>query len=447
MVVTHRASGCVEFDSISLVLLSAEVKDVLLISPYFLPSNLAGVHRVRLMSRGLASQGWKPTIVTVDAAHYEEASDPPLLRLLADGIRIESVSAWPSRLCRPLGFGDISLRGQWAMRRRVRELVREIRPSLIFATVLPGYTALVGSWAKRHFNIPFILDYQDPWVASGPNASLLSKAGLASRIALWLEPKVLPWVDALTAVSDDTLNSLRSRNLIRPSVPVEIIPIGADPNDHKIAAQHGSSLIKRSEDTFHVAYLGTLTDRMLPALRALLHAVANARGANERKIVLHLIGTSARPDGEDQHNLKALVLEAGLEGSVHLHPARVGYLDALRTMQEADLLLLIGSTDSHYTASKLFPYWLSGKPIMGLFHKDSTIVNLTQELGGAALVLYNELGGPETRIRETTAVLTGIINGDGTIPARDENSFDAYASEGVASRYASLFDKISRKCA
>ena len=58
------------------------MKRALLISPYFTPSNLAGVHRVRLMAGHLAEFGWEPIVVTVHPRHYEEPGDAASLALL-----------------------------------------------------------------------------------------------------------------------------------------------------------------------------------------------------------------------------------------------------------------------------------------------------------------------------------------------------------------------------
>ena len=264
-------------------------------------------------------------MVSVDPKHYEEPNDDASLALFPEELRVERVAAIPARVCRPLGFGDISLRAQWTMRRKVQELASRGEANLIFVTVLPGYASLVGAWAKRKFGLPFVLDYQDPWVSnSGGQHPRFSKAGLAHWIATKLEPGVVSLADAFTAVSDETLASLRTRRLIAPGTPIEIIPIGADANDHEVAARvgksriegragsppsaHGAHGVPRPTGVVHLAYVGTLTERMLPALRALMLAVKalnssgqenhGSRGGSHHQIPIrvHLIGTSAQPD-------------------------------------------------------------------------------------------------------------------------------------------------------
>ena len=414
---------------------SLETRQVLLLSPHFLPSNLAGVHRVRLMSAQLRSFGWQPTIVTVDPTCYEEPSDATLMNLMPEGVLVERVGAWPARICRPLGIGDVSLRAQRALRDRVCTLIERLHPSLIFATVLPGYTSLIGAWAKRRFRIPFVLDYQDPWGTGLDSKKRWNKAWLANRIARFLEPGVLKQVDALTAVSDETLDSVRLRNLIPRGIPIESIPIGADENDHAVARLHGRSLISPGAGIFHIAYLGTITHRMLPALEAFLGALKRMDHKGKR-ILLHLLGTF-EPD------VVQAAERAGVRENVSVHPRRISYLDALRTMQDADLLLLIGSTDSHYTASKIFPYWLSEKPILGIFHRDSTIVPLSRELGGVHLALFGRSSGVEACIEQVTSALRRAVKGEKVVPPRVEAAFEPYSPRGVAERYARLFDAVA----
>jgi Glycosyl transferase 4-like domain len=403
--------------------------------------------RTRFLASHLREFGWEPIVICVEPRCYEEPNDNASLALLPDGLQVERVGTLPARVCRQVGIGDVSLRAQWAMRRRVRETVRRERADLVFATVLPGYTSLVGAWAKRKFALPFVLDYQDPWVSDwGARQRRISKAGFAHRLAAWFEPGVVRQADALTAVSDETLDTLRTRKLIRYGTPVEIIPIGADMNDHRVAERFGRSLIDRADERFHVAYVGTLTERMLPSFEAFLRAIQSLHSSQRQRIRIHLIGTSAQAAGKDQHNLPTRIAEFCLTPQVHLHPARIGYLDALRTMQDADLLLLLGSTDSHYTASKIFPCWLARKPIMAVFHSASSVNHLACELGGISVLTYDMEHPPASKIGDIAAALRKIFGApDALVNTRNESAFEPYSAHGIARRFAALFDLVAAK--
>lgn len=419
------------------------MKRCLIVSAHFTPSNLAGVMRARFLSTRLSETGWQPVVVTVAPEGYEEPNDDAARALLPDGLRVERVQAWPAEICRPLGFGDVSLRAQFALRRRVREIIRREKVDLIFCTVLPGYTSLVGAWAKRTFGIPFVLDYQDPWVTdAGAQQPRLTKAGLAHWLALQCEPRVLPQVDALTSVSDESLETLRHRRLIPPGTPIEIVPIGAEERDHAVAATAGRSAVQKEPGVADLVYVGTLTERMLPALRTLLAAVKTLTDSG-RQLRVHLIGTSAQPQGTDSVRAGRIIRETGTEACVRLSPGRIPYLDALRTMQDADVLLLLGSTDSHYTASKIFPCWLAQKPILGVFHAGSTVTSLATQLGGVALVTYDQFNGPETCVAETALKIEQLfLARDGAMPPRQPAAFAPYSASGVAKTFAGLFDRV-----
>lgn len=400
---------------------------------------------MRLLASRLPEFGWQPVVVTVGPEHYEEANDEASLALLPEDLRVERVGAWPVRICRPLGFGDVALRGQWTMRGRVRELVASNSADLVFATVLPGYTSLVGAWAKRKFRLPFVLDYQDPWVSEwGASRPSFSKTGLTHRLATWLEPGAVACADALTAVSDETLQTLYERKLVRPGLPTETIPIGADANDHVVAAKFGRSWITRSTNEFVLAYTGTIIEGMLPSVRALFRAVRALADSNlEQPVRIHFIGTSAQPTGRDTFGLERLADELGVGTMFRLEPRRIGYLDALRTMQEADALLLLGSQASHYTASKIFPCWLSRKPVLALFHAESTVHQLAEELGGVCVVAYDGTNGAETRAEAMARVLGDLIQrGSSVMPSRNEAAFKNYSARGVAMKFAALFNRV-----
>ncbi len=44
---------------------------VLVVSPHFPPSTLAGVHRARHLAKHLPAAGWRPTVLCVDESHHQ----------------------------------------------------------------------------------------------------------------------------------------------------------------------------------------------------------------------------------------------------------------------------------------------------------------------------------------------------------------------------------------
>jgi Glycosyl transferase 4-like domain len=417
------------------------MKRALIVSPYFLPCNLAGVHRARLLAKGLPEFGWEPIVLTVDPRHYGNLLDPGLAELIPRDLHIEYVEPVPARVSRAFGVGDLSLRAFHSMRRRMRELLEAREVDLVFVSILPGYTGLLGGWAKRRFGVPFVLDYQDPWVSNwGAAQPRFSKRGVAHCLAAILEPRFAPLADAVTAVSNGTLDGLRQRGLLRPDIPTAELPIGSDPQDLEIARRVGKSHLKKETGIFDVVYLGTVPDKKLLILRAIFRAMRAT--PDVAKMRFHFIGSSGRVDGDDSIGIGKMAGECGVAGLVRIEPRRIPYLDALRTMQDADALWMLGSVERHYTASKLFPYWLARRPIVGMAHAESTVVEIGQQLGGSRLCEYSSETDTDRSAECLLDLLRTLSAGDATImPHRNPDAFEPYSARGIAQAYAGIFQR------
>src|SRR2546423_13390606 len=108
------------------------MKRALLISPYFIPCNLAGVHRARLLAKGLPEFGWEPTVLTVDPRYYGNLAEPGLTELIPQNLRIEYVDALAGGMLAVVGGGDFSLRGFLPIRGGVKEVVATKKNELGF---------------------------------------------------------------------------------------------------------------------------------------------------------------------------------------------------------------------------------------------------------------------------------------------------------------------------
>src|SRR5262245_21444787 len=80
---------------------------VVIVSPFFPPSTLAGVHRARHLAKHLPAVGWTPIILCVDEKCHEQDLDSALCALVPEQVQIVKTTALPARLTRGLGFGDI----------------------------------------------------------------------------------------------------------------------------------------------------------------------------------------------------------------------------------------------------------------------------------------------------------------------------------------------------
>src|SRR5882724_11401070 len=144
------------------------MKKILIIAPYFPPSNMAGVHRTRLFAQHLPSFEWQPTILTIKEKYYEEPLDLNLLRLLPEDLHIEKVRAFP--VTRPRLVGDLSLRAFFQLYRKAKEIIKKESIDFLYIPIPPFYSALLGRWLHASTGIRYGIDYIDPWVHNFPGS-------------------------------------------------------------------------------------------------------------------------------------------------------------------------------------------------------------------------------------------------------------------------------------
>lgn len=370
------------------------MRRVLMISPHFPPDSTAGTHRVRLLAPHLPAHGWEPTVLTVDPRDYEGALDPALADSVPADLRVVRARAWPTRVTRTIGIGDLGLRAFHGLRRQASRLMATERFDALFITIYPAYPALLGPVLKKRFGVPFVLDYQDPWVGQwgrtvGADADghpdFKSRASRAA--ALRLEPIALRAADGVTAVSRATYEQALERTRdAAPTITAEL-PIGWDERDFAFLRERrppASPLIPRGDGLVHLAYVGTLLPTGIETLRAFCAALALAAERDRAvatRLRVHFVGTSNLRSSSASARVLPVARECGVLDLVTERPERLDYFDALQTLVDASAVLLIGSNERHYTPSKVFPAMLSGRPLLAIYHVESTATALLRRFG------------------------------------------------------------------
>ena len=115
------------------------VRSVLVIYPHWPPSNLVGVHRVRLLVNEMPDLGWNPIVLTVHEDDYEEPHATGSEALVYKDIEVVKVRARrPLKIAGKRLVGDIGLRAWSALRTKAFELASDTRNRLrlVFLTLL-----------------------------------------------------------------------------------------------------------------------------------------------------------------------------------------------------------------------------------------------------------------------------------------------------------------------
>lgn len=429
------------------------MRRVLMISPHFPPDTTAATHRVRLLAPHLEACGWRPTVLTIDPRDDEGGSDPELAALVPDGLDVVRCRAWPAAITRRFGIGDLGLRSLPALRRRAHALLTARRYDAVFITIFPAYPALLGPSLKQRFGAAFVLDYQDPWVGSwgrevgaGPNGTPDVKSRVSRWLAERLEPVALAAADGVTAVSAETYEAALQRVNPRSTPACATLPIGWDAADMAAAGTRPNGFFDPCDGKVHFCYVGTFLPhggRVVEPFFAALRQQADADPSLVDRLRLWFIGTSNQTAGSPSARVLPLARRFGLDRIVHEHPLRIGYLDALRVLRDASIILLAGSTEPHYTASKIFPALLAQRPLLALYHDRSSVVSILGAVGRSPSIQVVPFGdgGPDAD-RIGRAVATLIRRPVFEPGSLDMAAAEPYSARAVASTLAALLDRV-----
>lgn len=402
-----------------------------MVSAHFPPDTNAGTHRVRLLAPHLAQYGWTPTVVTVDPAFYEGKMDPDLAALVPSSLDVVRCRAISSALTRKLGFGDLGLRSLLGLYRGCSELLSKRAFAALFITIYPSYVALIGPLLKKRFGVPFVLDYQDPWigawgdtVGAGPGGRADLKSRLSRQVSGILEPFVLRSVDTVTAVSRGTYDQLLARYDFMQGVPCFEMPIGGEPADFQHLADHPrpNRFFDSNDGNFHLCYVGTLLPNGFETLRAVLEAARLMKQRSPesyQRLRIHFFGTSNQRDSAAPARVMPVAESLGLE-CVSEMPARIDYLDALTVQLHADAILMMGSSERHYTASKLYSGLLAKRPLLAVYHEASSVTHILRKNTRAPtirVVTYDDTARAGSRSEVICGELREMVGGTAYDPA------------------------------
>ncbi|HZS59617.1 MAG TPA: glycosyltransferase [Gemmatimonadaceae bacterium] len=404
------------------------MKQVVIVAPSFAPASNPPTQRVRFFGRHLPKFGWRPTVLTVDPRFYEDRLDPEISALVPPDLEVRRTSAWPAQLTRRLGIGDLGIRAYWPMRR----VLRTMRPDLVFIPGPPWHTFLLGP----AMGVPYVLDYIDPWVSSaGADGRWWTKAFWYRQMALALEPRAVRHAAHITAVSDGTNDGVRAQYPWLAADRCTGIPYGIEPSDFDAlrARPRPQHIWDAGDGHLHLVSVGAMLPNGYETLRALL---AGLRG--EPRIRLHFVGTTYEANPRAKL-VEPIAKAMGLGDIVTEHPARVPYLDALNLLTSADGIVALGSSEAHYTASKIFPSIFARRPLLAIYHEASSVCDIVRRSRGGTLVTYSDTHRAESRTPEIAKGLHDMFAYDPADVCWD--IFNEYTAERMTERLAAVFDR------
>lgn len=420
----------------------------LIVSPYFPPSTLAGVHRARHLAKYLPAHGWEPTVLCVDSAHHIEPLDHSLRALVPHNAKIVQTGAVSVRLTALFALkGDIGIRAYFHMRAAIAREIRKARPEIVLITGSPFYPMLLSQWITRRFGVPVMLDFQDPWASNeGATRARWTKGWMAHRLAVALEPHALAGAAWVTSVSERQNADLVQRYPWLDPARMSAIPIGGDPADYEVLRRTVPTFVPNGSSQLNFSYVGTALPRAAPLLAVLFGGLALLRQRQPQvaaQLHLRFVGTSNQPAGAGAYRVLPLAQSAGVGDLVTEEPARVPFLDALRILAGTHAVLMIGSDEPHYTASKIYPALMSSRPFLSIFHEASSAHEILSRAGGGAAIAWSMARSTAAMTAEVAEALAKLVTNPASFGSVNPKAYANFTAHAVAGQYASAMARAA----
>lgn len=415
------------------------------------------MQRVRQSLPYFRENGWEPTVLTVDERFIEAYSvDDLLLKTFPQDIRIIKVPALKASLTRKLGIGSLSLRAFFPMRKQGDALLRSEHFDLVFFSTTAFHVMALGPRWKKKFGVPFILDIQDPWYNTYYFKNALHKKTLKAwgfhQLDKFLERRTIPYADGIISVSAGYRDLYMKRYPSLLFDQFRVIPFGCAVVDFTIAKQfvHSSKVIF-SKDEVNLVYIGRGGHDMELAIGIIFDALASGIKKQAdlfKNLRLWFIGTSYAQAGKGMKTIEPIAVKKGVADQVTEITDRQPYFETLYLLSKADALFVPGSTDSSYTASKIYPYIYTSKPMVAVFHEKSSVCKVIKATSNGNVVTFGDeltKQGKQNLINECTSYLSDILKNNSKKANLNYKAFEKYTAASMTAQQIKFFEQVIKR--
>ncbi|MBS0209200.1 MAG: glycosyltransferase [Planctomycetes bacterium] len=365
---------------------------VLIVVGCYEPCMLADMHRARMLAFDLPKCGWDVEILAPEQA-FQAANivDQDSAGLFAPNVPVHYARRSFDALFRRLTVRSVVWRAWWPMYRLGASLLSSGRFDLVYiSTAQPQFFCLGPMW-KRRYDIPYVLDFHDPWYrpqVAYETSTRAWRAKVVRKINGPLEQLAVCGAAGLVAVSPHYLNTLTDRYARRQPAWLhsgrnKAIPFAALEHDLAAVGVWSAPAPPVKQDaTFRLVHIGGGGNVRRDAVMALCQSLRAFRAAkpelaNRLRFELH--ATTRDPEDPYAGMLAEIARRYDVGDLVVEFPGAVTYRRSLELARDADGLLILGVDDVAYTPSKLFSYLLFGKPVLASLRQYSPASSYLRE--------------------------------------------------------------------
>lgn len=386
--------------------------------------------------------------MTVDEKYYEETLDHNLEKLLPATLRVEKVKAFG--VTKPRLIGDIGLRAFFQLYKRSKQLIQSEKIDFLYIPIPSFYCALLGRWLHESTKIKYGIDYVDPWVHNFPGSDkIFSRHWFSTKIAGFLESVAVKKVSMITGVAEGYYTQVLDRNPhLKNQAIFGAMPYGGESADHALLQQLDvKPYLFEKSNKIQLVYAGAMLPKAYGPLEAIFKSIA-AQPEIFENAEFHFIGTGKTTNDPEGFNIKLLAEKYGLwHTAIYEYPRRVPYMDVLVHLNSANAVFILGSTEPHYTPSKVYQGILAGKPILAVLHEKSSAAKIIEETNAGKVLTFNGTEGLEAIQQNFThtwnqfrlylsAFNPGNVN---------QAAFNKYSAKSVTKQLVGLLDRVIKE--
>lgn len=411
------------------------------------------MHRVRQSLPYFEAAGWKPTVLAVDPNQCDAPLDALLSETVPSGIQVLRVPAASRARMRRIGVGGLDLRALPYVARAGSRLLKETRFDVVYFSTTVFSLMALGPYWQRRFGVPFVLDLQDPWLSDyydRPGAPVPPggrfKYGLSRSLSRILEPFTMRRANHVISVSPAYPEMLRSRYPSMPREMFTVLPFGAPEADFELLRRQPvrQTVFDPDDGLEHWVYVGRAGGDLAFTLTAFFTALRDARRvAPERfaRVRLHFVGTDYAAGDRARKTVEPVARVCDVGELVEERPHRIPYFEALQCLLDASALIMPGSDDPGYTASKLFPCILARKPLLAVFHEASSVNDVLRSTQAGISVPFRSGDSADSvarRIHDAWFAPQAWREP----PRTDWEAFEPYTAGEMTRRQCEVFDRL-----
>lgn len=391
---------------------------ILFLVYYFPPIGGGGVQRTIKFLKYLPEFGFSPVVVTGPSIGGQWSPlDKTLsdqLKLMPPPFRIQNSYKEPSRIVHKLRkllalktpFAEWWFKGSVGL---IKEILSREKIDLIYCSMSPFASALIGNYFRKEYGIRWIADLRDPWAL---DEMQIYPSFLHRKVELKKMRKLL-W--SASGIIMNTPEAAKRLNQAFPEFQdkrIICITNGYDSEDFV-----SLSSVNRRRDKFRIVHTGSLHTRLGLQLRRrrmlynitggsiagldilsrshffILQAIEKWLKFSQElleKIELVLVGALSYTD-------KRIIWESGLPHKLVKSPGYLSYSQNISLMMDADLLFLPmhnlpNSVRATIVPGKTYEYMATGNPILAAV-PEGDAKDFLQKCGTAFICKPNDVRG------------------------------------------------------